>query len=78
MKPVHVTFDEDLLAAFDAAGEVRAKGRSAVLRQLTREFLVRRRAAEIDAEYARAYGDIDDPLGEEFAGWEIEGASGKA
>jgi metal-responsive CopG/Arc/MetJ family transcriptional regulator len=73
MKPVQVMFDEELLAELDRTGEVREKGRSAVLRQLTSDFLTRRRAREIDAQYERAYTGVAQPLGEGFEEWEDEG-----
>jgi metal-responsive CopG/Arc/MetJ family transcriptional regulator len=73
MKAIQIMFDEDLLAALDETAEVREQGRSAVLRQLTSEFLRQRRKREIDAQYERAYAGVKDPLGEEFAGWEDEG-----
>jgi hypothetical protein len=28
---------------------------------------------EIDAQYERAYAGVEDPLGEEFEGWEEQG-----
>lgn len=65
-------FDESLLAALDDTVEVRENGRSAVLCQLAREFLLRKRENEIDAAYERAYRGIEDPLGEGFRGWELE------
>jgi metal-responsive CopG/Arc/MetJ family transcriptional regulator len=73
MKTVQVMFDEDLLAELDETAEVREKGRSAVLRQLTSNFLRQRREREIDAQYERAYAGVEDPLGKDFAGWEEEG-----
>jgi metal-responsive CopG/Arc/MetJ family transcriptional regulator len=73
MKAVQIMFDEDLLAELDETADVREKGRSAVLRQLTSDFLRRRREHEIDAQYERAYAGVEDPLGEEFEGWEGEG-----
>lgn len=63
-------FEEDLLAQLDDTAEVREKGRSAVLRELARDFLRRRREREIDAQYERAYTGVEDPLGEDFEGWE--------
>jgi metal-responsive CopG/Arc/MetJ family transcriptional regulator len=73
MKAVQVMFDEDLLAELDETADVREKGRSAVLRQLTSDFLRRRRRREIDAQYERAYAGVEDPLGKGFGGWEEEG-----
>lgn len=54
-------FDEGLLTELDETSEVREKGRSAVLRQLTSDFLRQRRKHEIDAQYERAYAGVDDP-----------------
>ena len=73
MKAIQIMIDEDLLAELDETSEVREKGRSAVLRQLTSDFLRQRREQEIDAQYERAYAGVKDPLGEEFEGWENEG-----
>ncbi len=73
MKAVQVMFDEDLLAELDETLAVREKGRSAVLRELTSDFLRQRREQEIDAQYERAYANVDQPLGKEFEGWETEG-----
>lgn len=66
-------FEEDLLAELDETADVREKGRSAVLRQITGDFLRRRREQEIDAQYDRAYAGVKDPLGKGFEGWEEEG-----
>lgn len=73
MKAVQIMFDEDLLAELDQTSEVREKGRSAVLRQLTSDFLHQRHEQEIDAQYERAYAGVEDPLGKDFEGWENEG-----
>jgi metal-responsive CopG/Arc/MetJ family transcriptional regulator len=73
MKTVQVMFDEALLAELDKTADVREKGRSAVLRQLTSDFLRQRRKREIDAQYERAYARVKNPLGKEFDGWEEEG-----
>ncbi len=66
-------FDEELLAEFDETADVREKGRSAVLRKLTSDFLRQQREQEIDAQYERAYKGVKDPLGKDFEGWEEEG-----
>jgi metal-responsive CopG/Arc/MetJ family transcriptional regulator len=73
MKAVQIMFDEDLLAELDQTPDVREKGRSAVLRQLTSDFLRQHHEHQIDAQYERAYAGVKDPLGEEFVGWEEEG-----
>ncbi|HKI02225.1 MAG TPA: ribbon-helix-helix protein, CopG family [Thermoanaerobaculia bacterium] len=73
MKAVQIMLDEDLLAQLDETTEVREKGRSAVLRQLTSDFLRKHREKEVDAQYERAYEGVKDPLGKDFEGWEEEG-----
>jgi metal-responsive CopG/Arc/MetJ family transcriptional regulator len=73
MKAIQVTVDEALLARLDADDEVRRDGRSAVIRRATDEYLRRRRTRSIADQYARAYGANPD-LGDEFRGWEHEGA----
>ena len=73
MQAVRVMFDVELLAELDETPDVRRKGRSAVLRELISDFLRQRRSREIDAQYERAYAGVDDPLGQEFQGWEKEG-----
>ena len=65
--------DERLLQRLDADDEVRRIGRSAVLRRAAAEYLQRRRARQVSDAYARAYGQ-GAGLGEDFAGWEHEGA----
>ncbi len=73
MKAVQIMLDEDLLAQLDETAEVREKGRSAVLRQLTSDFLRKRHEQEIDAQYECAYKGVENPLGKAFEGWEEEG-----
>ena len=73
MKAVQVMMDERLLQRLDDDDEVRRIGRSAVLRRAAVEYLQRRRARQVSDAYARAYGQDAGP-GEEFAGWEHEGA----
>ena len=72
MKPVQVMFDNELLAALDATDEVRAEGRSAVIRRAATEYLVRLRSEAIRKQYEQAYG-TSPGLGEEFSGWENQG-----
>jgi metal-responsive CopG/Arc/MetJ family transcriptional regulator len=74
MKPIQVMFDETLLKRLDADAEVRKVGRSAVLRRAAAEYLRRSRAERIAAAYRRAYDRSAGGLGDEFAGWEHEGA----
>jgi metal-responsive CopG/Arc/MetJ family transcriptional regulator len=73
MKPVQVLIDERLLRRLDADEEVRRFGRSAVLRRAAADYLRRSRTKRIAEAYKRAYGK-DSGLGDEFAGWEREGA----
>jgi metal-responsive CopG/Arc/MetJ family transcriptional regulator len=73
MKAVQVMFDDELLAELDETADVREKGRSAVLRQLASDFVRQRREREIDAQYERAYAGVENPLGQDFEGWEQEG-----
>jgi len=73
MKAIQITLDETLLARLDADEEVRRDGRSAVLRRAADQYLRRRRKRAIAEQYARAYAS-DAGLGDEFSGWETEGA----
>ena len=73
MKAVQVLFDEPLLRRLDADDEVRELGRSAVLRRAAAEYLRRRRAKRVSEMYRKAYSKADG-LGDEFAGWESQGA----
>jgi metal-responsive CopG/Arc/MetJ family transcriptional regulator len=73
MKAVQVVLDEDLLARLDASEEVKAEGRSAVLRRAAAEYLMRRRRETISDQYRRAYSG-NPGLGEEFEGWEDQGS----
>jgi metal-responsive CopG/Arc/MetJ family transcriptional regulator len=72
MKAIQVTIDEELLARLDADGEVRSKGRSAVLRRAVIDYLERRRRTEIAEQYRLAYSN-GQGLGDEFEGWEDQG-----
>jgi hypothetical protein len=73
MKPVQVLFDEALLRRLDADEDVRRLGRSAVLRRMAAQYLRSRRARKTAEAYRRAYRGRDG-LGDEFRGWEGEGA----
>ena len=44
-----------------------------MLRQLASDFVRQCREREIDAQYERAYKEVDSSLGKEFAGWEDAG-----
>ena len=70
MKAIHVTIDEPLLRAFDRDPEVRARGRSAILRHLLAEYLKRNRRAAIARAYRRGYGKEGAP---KLQGWAGEG-----
>ena len=72
MKAIQITLEEDLIRDLDADERVKAIGRSALLRQLAREYLRRERERRIDEQYARAYGDggQDDS---DWSAWEEEG-----
>jgi metal-responsive CopG/Arc/MetJ family transcriptional regulator len=72
MKPIQILIDEPLLARLDAHADVRAHGRSAVLRRAAAEYLRRHRKAQIADGYRRAYGK-DRGLGSEYEGWSGEG-----
>ena len=73
MKAIQVTFDEALLKRLDRHPEVRERGRSAVLREATVEYLKRQDAEEIARRYRAGYCD-NTALDDEFEGWVAEGA----
>lgn len=73
MKAVQVLFHETLLSKLDADLEVRAHGRSAVLRRLVSEYLESKRQAAIEARYRKGYAK-GGGLGPDFEGWEDEAA----
>jgi metal-responsive CopG/Arc/MetJ family transcriptional regulator len=73
MKAIQVVLDEDLLARLDASEEVKAEGRSAVLRRAAAEYLARRRREAIADQYQKAYADSAG-LGDELEGWEDQGS----
>ena len=64
--------DEGLLTRLDADPEVRADGRSAVLRRAAAAYLRRSAARRIKEAYERAYA-AGEGLGRDFEGWESEG-----
>ena len=72
MKPIQLLIDEPLLRRLDADAEVKAVGRSEVLRRAAAAYLRRSRARRIAEAYGKAYGE-GDGLGDEWAGWEDEG-----
>ena len=59
MRPIQVTMDEGLLRALDVNPRVREFGRSAVFRELVREYRRRERHRRMDEHYARVYGGSD-------------------
>ena len=67
MKAIRVTFDEDLLERLDELAEVRERGRSAVLREATANYLAQKAAEEIDRQYAEGYGRL--PQTDEELDW---------
>jgi metal-responsive CopG/Arc/MetJ family transcriptional regulator len=73
MKAIQVMLDEELMARLDASEEVRAEGRSAVLRRAAAEYLDRRRREAIADQYRKAYAD-GAALGDELEGWEDQGS----
>ena len=73
MKPIQILIDEPLLRRLDADPEVKEAGRSEVLRRAAAAYLRRSRARRIAEAYQKAYGE-GGGLGEEWAGWEEEGA----
>jgi metal-responsive CopG/Arc/MetJ family transcriptional regulator len=73
MKAIQITFDAALLEQLDADDEVKRDGRSAVLRRAVAEYLRRKRDDRIATAYRRAYAE-GSALGDDFAGWEDEGA----
>ena len=73
MKAIQVVLDEDLLARLDASEEVKAEGRSAVLRRAAAEYLARRRREAISEQYQKAYSG-GTGLGDEYEGWEDQGS----
>lgn len=72
MKAVQVLFDDALLQRLDADAEVKALGRSAVLRRAAAEYLRRRRTTAVADAYRRAYGRRRAV--EELSDWPDEGA----
>jgi metal-responsive CopG/Arc/MetJ family transcriptional regulator len=64
--------DEGLLRELDASEEVKRDGRSAVLRRAATAYLRTQRQLQIRERYRQAYGG-EDPLRQEFAGWEEQG-----
>lgn len=73
MKAIQVTFDETLLERLDENPAVRERGRSAVLREATAEYLKRQDAEQIARRYRAGYCDTSS-LVDELEGWVSEGA----
>jgi hypothetical protein len=55
MKAIQIMLHEELVARLDASEEVKAEGRSAVLRRAAAEYLDRRRREAIADLYRKAY-----------------------
>jgi metal-responsive CopG/Arc/MetJ family transcriptional regulator len=70
MKAIQITIDEGLLGALDRDPEVRAKGRSEVIRRALADYLKRPRRASITRAYRRGYGKAG---ASELQGWADEG-----
>lgn len=60
--------DEALLRWLDSRPEVRAEGRSSVLREAVRAWLRKKEAESIDARYRAGYR-MEPKIEEELAGW---------
>lgn len=73
MKPIQLLIDQPLLRLLDADEEVKQVGRSEVLRRAAAAYLRRSRARRIAEAYSKAYGRRGG-LGDDWAGWEHEGA----
>ena len=73
MKAIQISFDESLLEELDRHPLVRAKGRSAVLRQAAAEFIARSEAAEISARYKAGYADRGGDSAD-LSGWANQGS----
>ena len=73
MKSIRVRIDETLLERLDRHPGVRERGRSAILREATVEYLDRQDAEDVARRYRVGYRDsaaLDDELGR----WSDEGA----
>lgn len=57
MIAVQVTMPEEMVAALDAAPDVRTKGRSAVVRLAVQAWLEAKAEEELVAAYRRGYGE---------------------
>ena len=55
MKAIQVTFDEELLEQLDERPEVRERGRSRILREMTAAYLAEKRSEDIAREYREGY-----------------------
>ncbi len=67
MKVMQVTIDDRLLAALDAHPEVKADGRSAVVRRAVALYLRKKRERDIAEAYRRAYAK--PPKRDEVGPW---------
>ena len=55
MQTIRVAFDEELLEQLDQRPEVRERGRSAVLGEITARYLAEKRSEDIAREYREGY-----------------------
>ncbi|MCY3602679.1 MAG: ribbon-helix-helix protein, CopG family [Chloroflexi bacterium] len=69
MKAIHVTFDSELLERLDRRPEVRERGRSAILREMTAAYLTEKRSDDIAREYREGYTK-SPRTDEEIQDWE--------
>jgi len=74
VKAIRVTFDEALLARFDAHPEVRQRGRSAVLQEAAAAFLAQQATDDaIDRRYDEGYRRFPAHADPDLTGWTSEG-----
>jgi len=66
-RSVQISLDETLLREIDRRKETKQHGRSAFIRKAVQLYIELDRRREIDAAYARAYGDRRDEVLDEFA-----------
>ena len=44
-----------------------------IVKRFVSDLMRKRRKHAVDAQYERAYAGVQDPLGEDFEGWDEEG-----
>jgi metal-responsive CopG/Arc/MetJ family transcriptional regulator len=67
-KSVQISLPAELLKRLDRTAEVKAEGRSAVIRKALLSYLQREHARETDAAYDRAYAGRAAEVSDEFSG----------